>query len=453
MGAFTRRFSGCFLALFLWCCLCSGYAGASAHHTSKVQLRPDSFQVHPMYRMMAAAATDQVFNCQVANQCYGPKQIQAVYGLSPLFNSNFKGNGRTIVIIDAYQSPTILHDLQKFDQIFNLPNPKFHITAPDGLDSFDQSDPAQVGWAGEITLDVEWAHAMAPQANIELVLARSSSDDDILHATQVAIDKNLGDVITQSFGGNETCSDPNTLARQHQLFLEAAKKGITVLASTGDQGAAQLSCDGSNYVQAVSSPAIDPLVTAVGGTTLHANGLTGTYGSETVWNNGDSGSGGGYSTIFQRPSYQDGVVSNSHRGIADISAVADPNTGLLTIWSSSGSGKDLIFLFGGTSASSPQWAGILAVSDQVAHKRLGFINKALYIIGKNKQVVGSAFHDVTSGINGFKQVGQNGKVTAVVKGFAATKGWDVGTGWGTPKVSGLVSLLIKNVHDNDYLNI
>ena len=124
----------------------------------------------------------------------------------------------------------------------------------------------------EISLDVVWAHAIAPGANITLVLAKSDADADILSATKYAVDNHLGDVISQSFGENESCMDPSLLAQQHQVFADATMKNITIFASSGDEGAAQGTCDGSSLVQAASTPASDPLVTAVGGTELHAAG-------------------------------------------------------------------------------------------------------------------------------------------------------------------------------------
>ena len=127
-----------------------------------------------------------------------------------------------------------------------------------------------VGWSSEISLDVEWAHAVAPGAAITLVLAKSNEDADILSATKYAVDHNLGEVISQSFGEGETCMDPNLLKQQHAVFQAANAKGITLIASSGDQGSAQPTCDGSSFFLSASSPASDPLVLGVGGTQLAA---------------------------------------------------------------------------------------------------------------------------------------------------------------------------------------
>ena len=122
----------------------------------------------------AGASPSVTFSCQTTTPagCYGPAQIQAAYDFAPLYARGIDGTGRTIVIVDAFQSPTIVHDLQLFDAVFGLPDSTLNIIAPDGLTPFDPADQNQVGWAGEITLDVEWAHAIAPGATIDLVLAK-----------------------------------------------------------------------------------------------------------------------------------------------------------------------------------------------------------------------------------------------------------------------------------------
>jgi len=238
-------------------------AAASASSGSKTP----AIAVAPHYKVVGRAdpAVPPTFNCQVSTPptCYGPAQIRAAYGIDKV---NATGAGRTIVIVDAFQSPTIQNDLNLFDSVFELPAATVNIVAPDGLTPFNQNDANQVGWAGEISLDVEWAHAVAPGAKLTLVLAKSNNDSDILSATQFAVDHNLGDVISQSFGEAEQCVDPTIERAQHQMFAKATLKGITLLASSGDQGAAQPSCDGSTFIKAASSPASDPFVTGVGGT-------------------------------------------------------------------------------------------------------------------------------------------------------------------------------------------
>ncbi|HEY0806590.1 MAG TPA: S53 family peptidase, partial [Pseudonocardiaceae bacterium] len=266
---------------------------------------------HPQYKVagqVSANPAATTFSCQTTTpaQCYGPTQIRAAYGVDKLGNAGLNGAGRTIVIVDAFQSPTIASDLATFDKLFGVSAPKLNIIAPDGLTPFDQNDGVQVGWAGEITLDVEYAHSIAPAATIDLVLAKSSNDADIFSAQKFVVDHNLGDTLTQSFGEAEQCQDPTINAATHKLYQKAAEEGMTVFASSADQGAALPTCDGASFFKAVSTPASDPFVTGVGGTILDANGLTGAYNSEVVWNEPafQAAGGGGFSTLFKKPEFQ-----------------------------------------------------------------------------------------------------------------------------------------------------
>ena len=299
--------------------------------------------------------------------------------MDKLGKAGLNGAGRTIVIVDAFQSPTITQDLASFDTLFGLPAPKLNIIAPDGLTPFDQSSADQTSWAGEISLDVEYSHAIAPGATIDLVLAKSDQDADILSAQKFAVDHNLGDVLSQSFGEAEQCMDPTINKASHQLFQKAADEGMTVFASSADQGAALPTCDGTSFFKAVSTPASDPLVTGVGGTLLDADGTTGAYHSEQVWNEPafNAAGGGGFSTLYRTPDFQRGLHLHN-RGVPDVAYNAGITTGVLTVWSTSGQGANLVFRFGGTSAGSPQWAGLTALADQLAHHRIGAINETLY---------------------------------------------------------------------------
>ncbi len=402
---------------------------------------------HYIYTGPATQAT--VFSCQANTapvRCYGPNQIRQAYDIAPLLRGGVTGKGRTIVIVDAYQSPTILHDLQTFDGLFGLSDPTLNIIAPDGLTAFDPNDPNQVGWAGEISLDVEWAHAIAPDATIDLVLAKSNMDSDILSATRYAVTTNLGDVISQSFGEAEACAAA-TLAAEHQLFQQATVKRITLLASSGDQGVAQPTCDGTSYTRSASTPASDPLVTGVGGTQLDANARTGAYEGEIAWNEPLFGaaSGGGYSTVYPRPLYQQGVVGTfaQARAVPDVAYSAAINGGVLTVWSTSGQGADLVFTFGGTSVGSPQWAGLVALGDQLANGRLGFLNGALYRLGRGLTMHRN-YHDITFGNNTFTL-----PTGASISGYDTQPGWDAVTGWGTPRAATLVPALVGEVAATD----
>jgi subtilase family serine protease len=357
-----------------------------------------------------------------------------------LLDQSITGLGKRIVIIDAFQSPSLEADLQTFNAVFGLPAAPLTIIAPDGLTPFDPKDDNQLSWSAEITLDVEWAHAIAPGASITLVLAKSNEDTDILSATKYAVDHRLGDVISQSFGENETCVDPDFARKQHQIFVEATLKNITLFASSGDLGAALPSCDGSVLTKAVSSPAVDPLVVAVGGTALTAApycdtcGTPGTYVRETVWNDDFGASGGGFSVVYKKPLFQFLAVKGGKRGIPDVAYDGATSTGVLGVWRlGDPNAQPSLFIFGGTSAGTPQWAALLALADQRAGYNLGFINHGLYLIGLDRSVRTASFHDITKGNNDFQDI----------KGYNAAPGWDPTTGLGSPNAAAFVDNLIK----------
>ncbi len=418
----------------------SGHQAMSSHRSGK---KIPAIGAHPHYRMVGrvARSADPVFSCQRPApgdlQCYGPKQIRAAYGVDKLAGHGLTGLGRTIVVVDAFSSPSLRSDVAAFDRLFGLPDTQLRISAPDGKTPFDPNDADQVGWSGEMTLDVEWAHAIAPRAKIDLVLARSSDDADILSATKYAVDHSLGDVISQSFGEAEQCMDPKLLAAQHRLFSRAVAKGITLLASSGDDGAAQPTCDYSSFFKAASTPASDPNVTGVGGTILSADGLTGDYKGETVWNEPEFevGGGGGFSVLYRAPRYQLAQHLRS-RGVPDVSYNAAINGGVLVVWSqgSTDPNDQAVWIFGGTSSGSPQWAGLVALSAQLRHHRLGEINRALYALAFAPRIYRTQFHDIVTGDNTF-----HGPVT--VPGFSAHKGWDAASGLGSPQANAIVPAL------------
>lgn len=437
----------------------------------------------PMAVQVPADTSYGLFRCQVglsAATCYDPYQIRHAYGIDTLINAGYDGRGKTIVIVDAFQNPNIVNALSTFISFYGLTNmnglggapdptlPTFTQIAPDGLTPFDQTDDNMLGWAEEITLDVLWAHAVAPGANITLVLAKSNNDDDILSATKYAVDHNLGNVISQSFGENESCVDSSLLAAEHKVFAQATAKHITLIASAGDDGAAQSTCDGNSWVQAASSPASDPLVMGVGGTELHAtdyclsslgcdptaNPPAGTYEDEIVWNEnaiGYGATGGGFSVLYRTPFYQLlSVPSKIHgrkRGVPDVGYNAAVEHGVLTYLDVPGIPAGF-YLFGGTSAGSPQWAGIVAIADQKAHRSLGFVNTALYLFSFFPSSYSLTFNDVTQGNNSVALFDVNNNEVDI-DGFNATKGWDATTGLGTPKADAVVNFLSKFVLSDD----
>jgi subtilase family serine protease len=412
-----------------------------------------------------------LFTCQLGTAppgsqvCYDPFQIRTAYGIDKLISAGYSGAGQTIVIIDAYQSATLPNDLDTFSANYGLPlvgSGFFTQIAPDGLGSSDTD------WAGEISLDVEWAHAIAPRAKITLVLAKTSSQTDVVSALKYAVDNHLGDVISMSFGANESCVGPAAVSAYHDVFVAATQKGITLIASSADWGAAQLSCDGiTSWVKAVSFPASDPLVTSVGGTELHAANYclltsgcdpatqpaAGTYESEIVWNeslprfSGDpsrGSSGGGFSVLFQEPPYQEGTLpGGSGRGLPDVAYSAAVYDGVLVSLAGHWT------VFGGTSAGAPQLAAITAIANQRAGRPLGFLNAALYQIGMVKRAYPASFHDVQSGNNSVVELGSIDNTSVSISGFTAGTGWDATTGTGSPVDGGLVNYLTKYVSPGD----
>lgn len=227
-------------------------------------------------------------------------------------------------------------------------------------------------------------------------------------------------------------------------FQQAENEDMSVFASAGDQGAATVNCSGTAYVEGVNMPASDPLVTSVGGMHLNANYVTGAYQSETVWN--DSGEtpdfgagGGGFSSIFAKPSYQDSAHTGSNfRGVPDVTYSGDVYNGVLVRSTAfniaEGAPSTAFAIVGGTSAGSPQWAALTALADQAAGRDLGFMNPLLYEIGTNPQL-SFAFHDIT--------VGNNDWDVADVGGYSAHRGWDAASGLGSPVATLLIEELAR----------
>lgn len=418
---------------------------------------------------VTAAPGYGLFSCQVGRstgQCYDPYQMRTAYGVDSLIAAGNDGSGKTIVIVDAFQNPNIQQQLDYFDTFYGLPSATVDIQAPDGLTPFDQNDPNMVGWAEEISLDVEWAHAIAPGANIVLELGADNSDEALVSALNDAIDNNRGDVISMSFGESDTCLGPDLTSAWHNAFVNATRKGITLFASSGDQGAAQPSCDGKTWIKSTSSPASDPLVSAVGGTELRAadyclaslgcdpnsNPAAGTYLSEIAWNEGpkygdyqdffDStlASGGGYSTVWSGPAYEQGTLSGGkQRAEADVSYNAAVLHGVLTYLNIPGLAAGF-YRFGGTSAGAPQWAALTAIADQMAGHDYGFINAALYKIKQNAAPYASSFHDITRGTNSSVEPNADKTITDTT-GYSAGTGYDVVTGIGSPQTANLLMQL------------
>ena len=263
------------------------------------------------------------------------------------------------------------------------------------------------------------------------------------------MDHNLGDVLSQSFGETENCVDPTLLAAEHQMFAKAKKQGWTVFASSGDSGAAQSACDGDGAVQVGQQPGVRPAGDRRGrhdAGRRHDRHLPGRDRVDrgdlrTATRRADDDvncSGGGFSDLYAKPAFQKSMVKGKvGRGVPDVAYNAGVNGGVLTVCTVCDRQRPgrAFFLFGGTSAGTPQWAGLAAIADQMAHHRLGEINTALYSIANSKLEVRSAFHDVTTGNNDVAEIGGNG--------YDTRKGWDAVTGLGTPNAAQLLPALIK----------
>jgi subtilase family serine protease len=289
-------------------------ASNSAHFNSHAVINP-SFRQH--FKLLQAGVqppTDAQCRTQFSVPCYSPQEMRRAYGLTPVLNAGFTGKGQTIVIIDSFGSPTIQSDLQVFDAGYGLLDPpSFKVLAPLGTINFDPNNSDMVGWAAETTLDVEWSHALAPDANIVLMTSPVSETEGVqglpefLYLEQYAVNHNLGKIISQSWGATENTlftisGGRRVLQNFEEFYKQAAAKGVTVFASSGDAGTANVDVNGNIYpFPTVNFPASSPYVTAVGGTSLFAS-TNGQYQSEVVWNGGQpngGATGGGISQYFK----------------------------------------------------------------------------------------------------------------------------------------------------------
>ena len=252
-------------------------AAAAAAAGAVVRISPDAVHAMPVDR--AGPPSTQTCEAQFKIACYTPRQVQQAYNTPKLYNQDITGAGQTIVIVDSYGSPTVRHDLARFDSQFKLPAPPaFNIVQPAGKVPAYKPTSNRTGWAGETDLDVEYSHAMAPGANILLVETPTSENEgttgfpQIVRAEEWVINHHYGSVISQSFSATEqTFPSKRSLLNLRGAYIDAARKGVTVLAASGDSGAADVKFNGSTYYlhPVTSWPDSDPLVTGVGGTRLH----------------------------------------------------------------------------------------------------------------------------------------------------------------------------------------
>jgi len=405
--------------------------------------------------------------CEQAIQiaCYNPVQVQQAYNLPALYSRGITGKGATIVIVDPYGSPAIVSDLRDFDRTEHVPNPpSLRIIRPAGrVPPFNPGNANMVGWASETTLDVEYAHAIAPGAKILLVetpgggSAGTVSMPQIVTAEKYVISHHLGGVISQSFVATEQAVGSAGIQPLRGAYLAAYSARVTVLAGSGDSGATGFEPDQRDYYAypVTSWPASDPLVTAVGGTRLNLNASGNRNSADTVWNdtysqtanqlvNGDNGpdplaTGGGKSVIFGRPAYQGSVsgVVGGHRGVPDISMSA-ACTGAVNVYQTFGGQPAGWYALCGTSEATPLFAGIVALADQVAGHPIGLINPALYKLAAEHA---PGIVSVKSGSNtvSFRQGGRS----HTVHGYSARSGYNLAVGLGTVNARYLVPELAR----------
>ena len=481
-----------------------------------------SVAIHPLvsdwaYLGNSGTPPSQAACNAVGRRCFNPTSIRNAYDIPAGLGNG--GAGKTIAVVDSFGSTTIRQDLAVFNTAFGLPHlcgetgpsdpsancslstqPRFDIIQVQGGPT-PAPPPPNNGtglenhnlWNVEVSLDVEWAHAIAPKANIMLVTTPTAEVlgvqgfQQMMNAEDALITTHRVDVISQSFGAGEGTFN-NGLAALKQLrqtFADARANGVTVLASSGDFGTANpmkvpVKNPGLIPYPSVAWPASDPLVTSVGGTYLCRDAETGLVvdsvsppgqcqahvgDREPAW----IPSGGGYSIYFSRPAFQDVLTpanssyvgsspgapgpNNNMRGVPDVAYNASSRTGVLVYLTESTSnnqagtgcgGADPCstgwYVVGGTSAGSPQWAGLVALADVQAGHNLGYINPALYRVftGPNYH---KDFYDPTANCNT--------QVLTPIPGWCASPGWDAVTGIGTPDAAKLLPDLIAAVQPGD----
>ena len=390
--------------------------------------------------------------------CYGPEDIQKAFSLAPLYQQGYDGSGQTIVLIGAGNTDQVKSDLAQFDQAWGLPDPNLTILQPFGPPTPYTCPSGEDDLQGETILDVEWSHAVAPGAKIVLLISsnnsgQSSQDNCFLYGLEqsvsYAVNHHLGQVISMSYGGSElgdihdTASDKTgeqqEFSQGNTLFQQAVKQGITIIDASGDSGVT----NENDYTKAnsywskpnISWPASDPNVLAVGGTKLTIDTQTGNYVSETAWNDEIGASGGGLSAVYNEPDYQKNIPNQGllqgKRAIPDVSFPADNfliyDTTIKTPFFQGHPEWAHWAVVGGTSASAPCWAGLIAIANQIRGKPLGLVQPALY------SLKGKDMHDITTGDNSYGNI----------QGYRAVPGFDLTTGWGTPIASTFLPALAK----------
>jgi len=441
--------------------------------------------------------------------CYTPTELRTFYGLPPLTSTSNEGAGQTVVAVDAYGSPTAATDVAFFAKTFGGPTPDFEAAFPLGAPDYKnatgngsgQSGPTSAdGWAGEANLDVQWAYAMAPKAHIVLLATPVAETQgvqglpNLMKAIDWAIAKYpAGTVFSMSFGTDEQAFGTKAaaaaqFAKYDATFKRGLAKHDTFFSSAGDTGSVGVvrshRASTTGTAREVSYPNVSPYVTSVGGTQVQSGWTwnptqdkpfldTGARNpaywswnaggsTEPVWNESWAGiaTGGGLSTVYGRPAYQDPVagVVGSQRGVPDVAWNAAVNGGVLVYHSyfPTIEGNPAWGVFGGTSASSPQVAAVTATANQARSAAgkapIGNLNEVIYGPNFGRTV---AFSDVVPRIYGTAPSGDlknnriwdtasDGFVTPdPVPGYPTRDGYDLTTGWGSPHVPEYIDQLAK----------
>jgi len=458
------------------------------------------------FQFIKATTPTQADCAAVGRTCFTPQAIQSAYNVGPLHAAGKDGRGITIAIVDSYGSDTMAHDLHVFDQAFGLQPMcgEEGVTCSAGMPTFSElalngspatkSQPGKgtglenkAAWALEVALDVETSHAIAPKANILLVHSNNAETlgvqgfPNMMKAEDYVVKNHLANVISQSFASSEDAfGSAASLNNLRYAFQDAAANGVTVLGSSGDDGTTNFTktpvASGGSLIPhpAVEWPASDPLVTGVGGTYLctdptatanqprtpfHAPSTGAKCASNAPWAAFDevawTFSGGGFSDTFARPSYQSVLPAGSTpipaatRGVPDIAFQASAATGALVFLSLPPDGNDSNinqtgwYDIGGTSLSCPQWAGLVAIADQINKEKykqtgLGLINPALYKLAANPAAYAADYFDIAS-LNANQE-------DPSIPGYVAGPGWDPVTGLGTPNAVKLIPDLVDAAH-------
>lgn len=499
----------------------AGMASAQPSKGTTLQLVPLAFAAPSQHLVKGSAPAACAYPDGTLDpflHCYGPAQIAAAYGVDKLHARGLLGQGQTIVLVDAYGSPTAAQDLQTFHDTFypTLPNPNFDEVYPNGTLDYNNTSNGNglsgpsgaAGWSGEATLDIEWAYAIAPLAHIKLIAVPPAETlgpqglPNLFKAIQDEINSDpAGTVFSQSFGLAEQTFNgaaQSQTSKFDAVYQAGIAKGDTFLAASGDNGSSDVSKQAKETrfypTQVAGWPATSPYVTAVGGTQLQYGwtwapkdpskpflDVAGTQpnpayfawtaggNSEAVWNESwlPAASGGGASVIYSRPAYQANVASivGSARGIPDLSWNAAVNGGVLVDISAFPSyncnpGQTSCWqIIGGTSAATPQVAGVIALANQARAQQgkapLGNINSILYSpefasasssfsgAGTFRDIVPQRYGAAVLNDNRLWQYNADGLTVSPgpIAGLPTTTGYDLTTGFGSPRADSFVAAL------------